>query len=87
MAITSEFVVERRQWVTYDASAPRGSGYCKDFGQYNLLIKVWKWRGFTIWERVMDREEVPSFVWIAEACYGNDIKRWTSMFEQYMPYK
>ena len=77
--ITTSTFVERRQWRTFNRDAPRGSGYCVDQGQYNLLRKRWMIFGKTVWITTLDREEVPSFVWIRRACLGDD-GGWKSRF-------
>ncbi len=68
--ITVETTVERREWRTYSRDCPRGSGYCADQGQYQALVRRWKWRGITIWKRELDREEVLPHVWISRATLG-----------------
>lgn len=82
--ITTEFKVLRRKWTTYSRQCPRGSGYCADSGEYQLLMKYWKWRGHTLWKRIVDREEVPSHVWISMAVYGYYTGEWKSKFAKYM---
>lgn len=76
--IKIEQTVERRKWTTYDAINTKGSGYCKDSGEYQALIKRWKWSGYTIWKRTVDWEEIPSCVWIEQACFGFYSGSWRS---------
>lgn len=80
--IATEIKVERYEWRTYSQDAPRGSGYCKDQGQYHLLVKRWKWRGFTILKKVLEREEIPAFAWIQRATLGHT--GWKSKFSEYL---
>ena len=74
--ITVHHFLERMEWRTYSRQSPKGSGYCRDQGQYVRLVKQWKLFGWVIWTKEIAREEVPSYVWIQEACYGFCIPEW-----------
>lgn len=80
--ISTHISVERYTWTQYSRDCPRGSGYCEDQGQYQLLVKRWKFKGFTIWKKVLDREEVPSHVWISAGALG--YTDWRSKFAEYI---
>jgi len=73
--ITTETTVQRVFWTRWGRE---GYGYCKDQGQYYSKIKRWKWRGVTIWKREIDREEIPSHVWISWGALGFDSSGWKS---------
>lgn len=80
--LTTEYRVERFSWVF------RGRelyGYCEDQGEYQLLVRYWKLFGYRVWRQVVDREEIPSYVWIAAAtlgCYDSGV--WQSTFHKYL---
>jgi hypothetical protein len=82
-AITTEFSVWQRDWMTYSRDCPKGSGYCEDWGRTNLLRKTWKWRGLVLHWRYVDREEVPAHVVIARATIGYS-GPWESKFNHHM---
>lgn len=75
LEITTELTVERRHWTRKGRA---GLGYCEDQGQYMLLVKRWKWRGTTLWRRVIDREDIPAHVWISWGALGYDSSGWES---------
>lgn len=81
---TSEVFLQRRQWTTYSSDARRGSGYCHDQGQRFELVKVWKLWNWPVFQRVIDREEIPSHVWITHATLGHwDFSTWRSRLVDY----
>lgn len=47
-----------------------GSGCVEDQGKRNILVKRWKWRGLTLWKRVIDTEDVPTQVWVDSGTLG-----------------
>lgn len=79
-AITTHTTVERYNWIRRGRE-PRG--YCEAWGSYQLLVKRWKWRGITIWKKVLDHEVIPEHVIIRLATLGTT-DGWTSKFAEYI---
>lgn len=80
--ITTTIKVERRSRTRYSRRFPRGSGYCEEQGEEQALVKRWKWRGITIWRRVLDREAVPNWASIQMGALG--FTTWRSKFAEYI---
>lgn len=83
--LTSKVVVVRRDWAEYDADHLIESGYCAEQGTTQYLVKRWYLFGRQIWHLVLDSEEIPDFVVITHACFGDSYgTNWHSKFESYM---
>jgi len=55
-------------------------------GRYQELRKEWLLFGIVIWSVVLDSEDVPSYVEISNACFG-DTSGWASKFaSKYGPF-
>lgn len=79
--ITTEIKVERYEWKRRGREA---YGYVEDQGCFQLLVKRWKWRGITLWKRVLGREKVPLNVIISIGALGFYTGPWRSKFAEYM---
>lgn len=75
---TVETKVERHNWIYRGRES---YGYCEDHGSYQLLVKRWKFFGFTVWKKIVDREEIPSHVLIEIGALGGT--NWKSKFSKY----
>lgn len=75
------YAVERRIWRQYSSTAPCGSGYCADQGEYLRLMKRWSLFGVTVWVCELDREDIPAHVVIRRACLGADPGGWTTRLQ------
>lgn len=80
--LTSNKIVIRRRWARYSPENPRGSGYCEDAGEYQVLKQQWRLWGILIWSKTLDREDIPAWASIQKACFG--YTEWKSKFAQYM---
>lgn len=82
-AFTTDHIVLQQDWTTYDRDCPRGSGYCADQGRNYILFKRFYLWGWKFWTREVDREELPSHVWITQVCLRSS-GNWKSKFAEYM---
>lgn len=78
--LTTELLVQAQFW---KHRGREDFGYVEAQGKQYLLIKRWKWRGFTAWTRVMGTEEVPTYVWISSGALGFYDGPWKSKFAAY----
>jgi len=77
--VRTEIRVERYNWKR------RGRelyGYLEDQGSYQLLVKRWKLGRFTVWKRVLDREEIPMHALIEAGALG--FTTWRSKFAEFI---
>ena len=81
---TVETKVARRRLVRYSPQNPRGSGYCEEEVDEQRLLKVVKFRGYTVMKLCVDTEVIPSHVVIAAGALGYDSSGWKSKFAKYM---
>ena len=82
-AITTEKIVLQQNWSTYSRQCPRGSGYCKDTGVRYILFRRWRLWGWNFWDQELDREKLPSYVWITRETLGSSVG-WESKFKEYI---
>lgn len=68
----------RRDWSIPDREY--GPGYVEDQGVELLLKRCWMLYGVCVWSVVVDREDMPSWAWIAEGCLGST--DWQSRLRQ-----
>jgi hypothetical protein len=81
---TIETKVVRRRRTRYSEQNPRGSGYCEEEWDENLLIKLIKFRGRTFMRMCVDYEVIPAHVVISHGALGYDGSGWQSKFTKYM---
>ena len=84
LRLTNQTTVESQFW---RVRGRESYGYVESQGKRNALIKRWKWRGITVWRRVIDVEEVPSSVWISAGALGFYDGPWRSKFSNSNNYR
>jgi hypothetical protein len=78
----TELKVVRRDWTTYGRGARKGSGYCKDQGTKQYLVKSYFLFGKIILSRDIDVEDVPLHYVIHHDIFGDC--GFKSKFREYM---
>jgi hypothetical protein len=76
--------VVRRRMELHSTRFPRGSGYCEDQWDEQVLMKIVKFRGRTILKISVDSEVIPGHVVISMGAFGSDSSGWKSKFSKYM---